>query len=39
LMNEIDQALARKRREIEAVLAQFHVPQVELAEAAAGEMK
>jgi mxaJ protein len=30
-VNEIDRALARKRHEIEAVLAQFHVPQVDLA--------
>jgi mxaJ protein len=37
--NEIDQALARTRHEIEAVLAQFHVPQVELAEGGTGGMK
>jgi mxaJ protein len=38
-MNEIDRALLRKRSEIAAILAQFHVPQVEAADEAAGAPK
>jgi mxaJ protein len=38
-MNEIDQALARKRDEIGSVLTQFHVPQVEPANEDAGATK
>jgi mxaJ protein len=38
-INEIDQALVRRRHDIEAILAQFHVPQVELADQGAGGAK
>jgi mxaJ protein len=39
LVNEIDQALGRKRHEIEAVLTRFHVPQIEPLDSGAGGMK
>jgi mxaJ protein len=38
-VNEIDQALARTRHEIKAVLAKYHVPQVEPADDGVGAMK